>query len=113
MRKLLNKFLGVDEEKSLLPVRVNIKSEPTAEENPKLVVVKGEVHFEIFEDGNGEFRAKHKSGDWYQTEDHLASFFEYAHKFPSLERAQRAAMKYVLSRQLTKVGTVEFIPYHE
>lgn len=106
MKKLLENIFGKSNQTTAL---ATIKPE----ENPKLVVLKGEVHFEIFEDGNGEFRAKHKSGNWYQTEDHLASFFEYAHKFPSLEAAQRASMKYVLSRQLTKVGTVEFIPYNE
>lgn len=105
MKKLLEKFFGEKTSTALALVK--------QEENPKLIVLKGEVHFEIFEDGNGEFRAKHKSGDWYQSKDHLASFFEYAHKFSSLEAAQSASMKYVLSRQLTKVGTVEFIPYNE
>lgn len=98
--KLLQKIFGG----SSLPAKIE------SENNPKLVVLKGKVHFEIFEDGNGKFRAQHKSGDWLSSENNLTMFFELSEKYHTIEDCQKIAMRYVMGRQLKKVGTIEFIP---
>jgi hypothetical protein len=98
--KFLQKMFGG----SSLPAKIE------SDNNPKLVVLKGKVHFEIYEDGNGKFRAQHKSGDWLSSEDNLTMFYELSETFYRIEDCQQMAMKYVKGRQLKKVGTIEFIP---
>jgi hypothetical protein len=104
MKKLLEKFFGSE------PSTALVKAEVKPEDNPRLVVVKGEVHFEIFEDGNGNLSAKHKNGKWLERKEHLTDFYEFRRKFYDLKSCHEDCFHYIRSRQLTKVGTIEFIP---
>lgn len=74
------------------------------------VVLKGEKIFDIYEDGNGLIRAKHKSGEWLRDRENLVDFYEFARKFSSMKECHEDTEYYIKSRQLRKVGTVEFIP---
>ena len=77
------------------------------------VVLKGEKHFTIYQDGNGYYKAKHKSGEWlFDAFDdwQLIPSFEYAYETTSLSDIEEGCMFYSKSQQLTKVGTIEFIP---
>lgn len=74
------------------------------------VLVKGEKWFDIYEDGNGRFRAQYKDGNWLFTSLSLIYKYEYAEQFSTLETCQESAIHYINSRQLKKVGTIEFIP---
>lgn len=76
----------------------------------RLVVIKGKKYFDILEDGNGRFRAKHVDGKYLWNTDHLFNGFENATKYNTLEECQAAAMRYVKGQQTNLVGTIEFIP---
>jgi hypothetical protein len=74
------------------------------------VVLKGKKEFDLYEDGNGYYRAQHHSGKWIQYGDHLCSYYEYAEKYRTLSAAQEAAIKWLKNHQLSHVGTIKFIP---
>lgn len=101
---LLDKILGKKPSTEL--VRTD---QPTS--NPNTVILKGEKHFDIYEDGNGDFRAQHNSGMWLFDTNHLFNYYEDATKFNSLESCQERCMRYVKGQMKTNVGTIEFIPY--
>lgn len=103
---ILNKLLG---KKSTLPAIVENTTQ-TPLSSGTAVVLKGEKHFTIYEDGNGKFRAQHKSGRWLFDRDHLFMDKESATKYYDLEGCQTACMTYIKGQMLTQVGTIEFIP---
>lgn len=74
------------------------------------VVLKGEKIFDIYEDGNGLFRAQHKNGGWLRDRENITNFYEFCEKFRSIKECHALAEYYIKSKQLRKVGTIEFIP---
>ena len=74
------------------------------------VVLKGEKIFDIYEDGNGKIRAKHKSGKWLMDRENLTEFYVHTRKFSSMRECYEDTEYFIKSHQLRKVGTVEFIP---
>ena len=99
---VIRKYFGTDKKKE--EVSLAIVKTPTA------VVLKGEKIFDIYEDGNGLIRAKHKSGDWLRDSENLTDFYEFARQFSTINECHKCAEYYIKSRQLRKVGTIEFIP---
>lgn len=103
----LDKFLGKKKIETLPAVQK--KDVPVS----IAVVVKGEKHFTIYQDGLGYYKAKHKSGKWLWDafdDFQLLNSFEDAYESKSLEDIEEGCMHYIKSQQLTQVGTIEFIP---
>jgi hypothetical protein len=93
-------FAGKEEEETSLAI---VKTQTA-------VVLKGKKIFDIYEDGNGQIRAKHKSGDWLRDRELLTNFYTIARKYSSIQSCHEDCEYYIKSHQLRKVGTVEFIP---
>jgi len=87
-------------------VMPNENNEPTRME----VIVENEKHFHIFQDGNGYFRAKHKSGMWLEKPEYLTEFYEFAKKMSSMAEVNENCIYFIKSHQLKEIGTIEFIP---
>lgn len=78
--------------------------------SPTEILVKTEKIFDIYKDGNGVIRAKHKSGKWLRDKENLIDFYVHAFKFSSVNQCHEMAEYYIRSLELTKIGTIEFIP---
>lgn len=81
-------------------------------EEPKQVVMAGELYFTIIKNGNGQFAAQYKNKDrWLYVGDesfHL-HHYENATFFSTYERCERRCMDYIRFHEKKVVGLIQVV----